>query len=350
MKKSSLRAIIFVLAAASVLVVAGCSMDGGFAPSSGSSGFDAAALAFADGDGQVGQYTAILYAGQTIEAGAVTVTADDDDLIFTYSTIDGWELTEVHLALGTSYSDIPQNRQGNPMIGHFPYKESFSEGVTEVEIRVSLEDFGGEEALYGQRLYIAAHAVVQKELADGSIQKETGWGAGERMTSRGSWATFFSFVLVQADEDDGVVLGSETAFAYGGEYAIVFDDVEGFSSPRWGWTNGPLTAGSYTFAIYAGAGQSDITRGTLVGELLVDYDGSTAEITYSMFSGFFLAETHLHVGPEPLARNNGEYTVAPGQYSYKNEGLDNAGSDSYVVSGLNGEIYVVAHAVVLGQY
>ena len=59
---------------------------------------------------------------------------------------------------------------------------------------------------------------------------------------------------------------------------------------------------------------------------------------------FTMDETHLYVGSEPLPRKNGEYTVAPGQYGNIHT-LSGASSDSFTVSGLSGNIYVVAHAV-----
>jgi hypothetical protein len=92
-----------------------------------------------------------------------------------------------------------------------------------------------------------------------------------------------------------------------------------------------------------------LSKGTLVGVLTVNYNGSTASVSFNMASGFTMDESHLYVGSEPLARNNGEYTVAPGQYPYIHD-LTNATSDTYTISGLTGEIYVVAHAVVCGNY
>ena len=63
---------------------------------------------------------------------------------------------------------------------------------------------------------------------------------------------------------------------------------------------------------------------------------------------YTLTETHLYVGSEPLARNKqGEPTVAPGQFPYTNPEL-NAASSTYTVSGLSGNIYVVAHATLAG--
>jgi hypothetical protein len=48
-----------------------------------------------------------------------------------------------------------------------------------------------------------------------------------------------------------------------------------------------------------------------------------------------LAETHVYVGNDILPQDNkGGYTVAPGQYQ--------------MVTGLSGDIYVVAHASVYG--
>jgi hypothetical protein len=49
-----------------------------------------------------------------------------------------------------------------------------------------------------------------------------------------------------------------------------------------------------------------------------------------------------------LPTNNGAYTVAPGQYSTIHGDLDDVTSNSYTITGLSGEIYVVAHATVYG--
>ncbi len=136
-----------------------------------------------------------------------------------------------------------------------------------------------------------------------------------------------------------------TAYAYYDEEedATCFTEY-GFKS--WGWTNGPLSAGEYTFDFYAGAGGCDISKGTVVGTVTVDYDGSTAIVTYDMDDGYTMDVTHLYVGNEPLpTKNNGDFTVAPGQYPYTHV-LQDATTDSYEIEGLSGDIYVIAHAVV----
>ena len=84
----------------------------------------------------------------------------------------------------------------------------------------------------------------------------------------------------------------ETAYAYGGSLAASFTEVIEKKSP-WGWSNGPLLAGSDTWGIYAGAGGGQPADGTLVGWLAIIYDGSTVTVTYDMDAGYTMDATHL---------------------------------------------------------
>jgi hypothetical protein len=60
-----------------------------------------------------------------------------------------------------------------------------------------------------------------------------------------------------------------------------------------------------------------------------------------------MTATHLYVGSNRLPRDRrGRETVAPGQYPYGHDTLNNVTTDSYTVTGLSGDIYVIAHAVV----
>ena len=124
---------------------------------------------------------------------------------------------------------------------------------------------------------------------------------------------------------------TETAFAFGDELALCFLDIDEDNDGngdfnRWGWTNGAITAGLpgfWEWEIYAGAGQCDLSKGTLVGTLSVLYSTSGHfEATYSMDTGFGLEETHLYVGIEILQQDgSGDFTVAPGQYDNIHEEL-----------------------------
>lgn len=128
---------------------------------------------------------------------------------------------------------------------------------------------------------------------------------------------------------------SETAYAYGGDSAKCFSE---YGFKRWGWTNGEYAEGDYTLDLYAGAGQCDITKGTLVGNVTVNYHGGVATVKYNVNAPYTLGETHLYVGNNPLYPK----AVAPGQSPFT------GGGANYQVTGLSGSIYVIAHAEVGG--
>lgn len=302
-----------------------------------------------------------LYAGQTIDAGTVSITVTGDNLVVTFTTRDGWSLDETHLWIGTSLTDMPQTRKGTPKIGNFPYHSGSLNGATSYSETIALSALNFACPQDDTTYYVAAHAVVSKTDSSGAVQTETGWADGVSFVDKGMWGTYFSIVLTChcGGDQPPVVLGScETAFAYSGgtnaadedittSFLDIDEDQDGNGDfNRWGWTNGPVGPGSYSWDIYAGAGQSDISKGTLVGVLNLYYDGFTATVDYLMFGPYLLDETHLYVGNDILPRDvNGLYTVAPGQYPTIHGSLGGVSSDSYVISGLSGEIYVVAHGV-----
>jgi len=287
-----------------------------------------------------------LMAGQTIPVGEVCSEIEDGNLKVTYSVVPDWQISETHLWVGTTLSSLPVNRSGNPQIGLFPYKSGPLEGATSYVSYVPLSLFGltgEEEVCEPLDLFAVAHAAVFRVLPDGSIQGETAFGEGPRLVQKGSWAMYYGQTLTCNPNEEPEPMVCETAFAKGESSACFLDSPYEFS--RWGWTNGPLGPGSYELEIYAGAGRCDLSKGELVGTLFVEYDGATAVVRFETLPGFVFEETHLYVGNEPLARDvNGNYTVAPGQYPYIHD-LTRAVEDEFVVSGLSGEIYVVAHSV-----
>lgn len=122
----------------------------------------------------------------------------------------------------------------------------------------------------------------------------------------------------------------ETAYAQG-DSAICF--IPTFSN--WGWTN-PIAFGTYSWSLWAGAGQCDTSKGTLVGTVSVIYSGGYVTVDYNVDSPYLLKETHEYAGetmfPKVKVGKNFVYTVAPGKYS-------NSGPFS-------GPVFVIAHAVV----
>jgi len=130
----------------------------------------------------------MLVAGQTIDAGTVTVSNDDTYIYVTYTTTNGWVLTQTHLYVGDC-ALIPVNNPGNPIPGQFPYASAHNSVTTytyQIPIsRIPMEECG----------CIAAHAVVKKyNSANQVVDSQTGWGNGVRINlSGGNWGMKFDF-------------------------------------------------------------------------------------------------------------------------------------------------------------
>lgn len=134
----------------------------------------------------------------------------------------------------------------------------------------------------------------------------------------------------------------ETAYAKGtGDGTVCFiDDAildEDTRANRWGWRIGPLSEGTYTYNVYAAAGQCDIDKGYLVGTVEINYSGGTVTAVYDLIDGYTITEEHLYAGSAPYPTNKkGSYTLAPGQMK--------------VGKNLSGPIYVIAHSVICGEF
>lgn len=297
-----------------------------------------------------------LFAGQTTDAGDVCLAIAGENLVVTYTTREGWQLTGASLWVGAELRTMPSTNTGNPKIGQFPYQSgTLATGTVSHSFQIPLSTWGLSANMTlcnRQSLLLAAHADLRYPNTDGSFRTETGWGDGQRLVTRGSWAMYFGAALTCIPNIPVSPTSRETAFAFGGGNATCFLQLPLLTTNRWGWTNGPLVAATtaYSFDIYAAAGRCDLTKGTKVGTLRVLYNGSTATVTYQMSTGFTLDETHLYVGNDLLPKNGlGEWTVAPGQYPFIHN-LTLASTDTYTVNGLSGSIYIVAHAVVSGAF
>ena len=127
-----------------------------------------------------------LFAGQTINAGNITVTNDANFIYVTYNTANGYVLTQTHLYVGDC-ALIPVNRPGNPIPGQFPYITTHS-NVTSYTYQIPIT------AIPGSCGCIAAHAVVVKLDAAGQvIDQQTAWGNGTVINPDGQWGMKFSY-------------------------------------------------------------------------------------------------------------------------------------------------------------
>ena len=132
-----------------------------------------------------------LLAGQTINVGQVCTAIDGDSLVITYATTpgNGWSFSAYHLWVGTKTTDIPQNKQGQPVPGQFPYKKDpLAANTTSITVHVPLSILGFDAAhVCGASAIIVSHAVVSK-----GKQTETAYGAGNLIVQKGNWATYQS--------------------------------------------------------------------------------------------------------------------------------------------------------------
>ncbi|MEM2094020.1 MAG: hypothetical protein QXI32_01830 [Candidatus Bathyarchaeia archaeon] len=133
------------------------------------------------------------------------------------------------------------------------------------------------------------------------------------------------------EEEKEIKYYYETAYAYSTNATSFIPTFR-----NWGWTIQLGKEGTYTFDVYAGAGQCDITKGMLVGTVEVTYSGGTVTVNFDLGSNdvadFTLEEFHVYAGYKLFPTFKGKPTVAPGQYT--------------VGTGLSGPIYVIVHAVV----
>lgn len=82
------------------------------------------------------------------------------------------------------------------------------------------------------------------------------------------------------------------------------------------------------------AGQHEI-----IGNVTVVQNGSELIVTYQTTEpGWCLTTTQLYVGEEPPQRHS------PGRFPYKHENLDCVTSDTFIISGIDSDVYIAAHA------
>lgn len=145
--------------------------------------------------------------------------------------------------------------------------------------------------------------------------------------------------------------GEETCYGFNGEdSALALNDIDAIKGNRWGWSNEVLleevgTTGSMD--LWAGAGQNDLSKGTLVGSVDYSYspDTNTLTVTYNTVEENLLKEVHLYVGSVQVD------TVANGEYPYTRDadGIGEA-SISFDIGGLDpGTYYIVAHGVAVAD-
>jgi hypothetical protein len=182
-------------------------------------------------------------------------------------------------------------------------------------------------------------------------------------------------ICILATDDDIQTIGvpcDETAFAYGGAEGPDFDEPANdppahcfpeqgdLTENRWGWTNGGYGPGTHFLDLYSGAGQCVLSKGSLVGEVEVNIvrNGRDRHVTvifraadghaFNFLEDDDRFEVHLYVGFDKYPPSG---NVAPGQYPNNNDFVEASETEVTFEVELegNGDIFVIAHAIMAGE-
>lgn len=295
-----------------------------------------------------------LTAGQTITVGTVSVCNDATNLYITYNlTYPGATFGTLHVWAGSDLANMPATSGGTPIPGKFCKSGGGAcydaTGLTTYTFIIPLAKLSIPDItkVCGATLYVVAHAEVNM-----GTTTETAFG-GNTAGSGPRWWFYGAYKLDCTLGGPPSGSGTKTAFAKcASAYVFTTDpksNPEGLPSlrltkNRWGWAASLPGPGTYTCALWAGAGLNNTANGTNVGTVTINWNGATVTVTYSLASGYLLKELHLYAGDaKPI-------TLAPGQYGYL-DGFD-PGVSTYTFTvpltdsdGTPG-VWIIAHAVV----
>lgn len=303
-----------------------------------------------------GSQTFTLWAGQTINAGTVTVSNDATNLYVTVVSNGGYTGTEnIKMWLGTDLTLVNGGGASRPNAGHFPYKVTVPQGETTYTFTVPLYTipFYNVNECGVQSIYVFVHADVLAINDDGSISSETAWSGNITGPGKAWWyySTYIPACCETTPPTGGDKLG--TAFAKGG-YVFTTDKKSNpeklpslnLTKNRWGWAINLTQAGTYTFDLWVGAGLNDLSKGLLVGDVVISFNGTQAVITYNLDYGYSIEEAHVFAGDfRPT-------TLAPGQYGNTFYFNPFATTHSFTVdvTDTNSDgVWFIAHAVAYGS-
>jgi hypothetical protein len=126
-----------------------------------------------------------IWAGQTTIVGNYEIWIDGNNVKIMFWIDSGWCLDDNHIVVTTNMDDYT-NKKGNPKIGKFPFKATWSstDGAYVITVDRTADPVNWES---GDDLWIAIHVVVS-DCCGGS--SETGWGEGEEEWGS-SWGWYF---------------------------------------------------------------------------------------------------------------------------------------------------------------
>lgn len=129
-------------------------------------------------------------------------------------------------------------------------------------------------------------------------------------------------------------------------------DLDGTEGPDFpndrGWTNGPIPLDNFTshYELLIRISDCGGSGAVKVGDMaVVAKSDGTGEVVINMTGGYTLNETRLYFGSEKLPKDgSNNFTTDPAFYTYSHVNLNGASGDTYSVTGLTGNIYVIGYA------
>jgi hypothetical protein len=221
------------------------------------------------------------------------------------------------------------------MIGNFPFRNLGSSGSRAVTYRIPLPDIFPDQK---DCVIIAARAE-----ASSSSDQVTAWGDGKIFEGGSSGATFFSFCIDPCNERN-----LQNAFVYEKKLSTCFLDLNfkgnKFQINRPGYTT--LLKSESKFRLYTNVISCDEKYLEPVGTVIVKQGSGSTYISYELDPGWYLRETNVYLGPDPLPGNKiGDEN--PDNYPYRFEFEKPVEKHSFKVNTTNVKVnYMIAHAVV----
>jgi len=280
----------------------------------------------------------------TTSYGTVTVSNDADNLYVAYDLIDGWEINYtgpayrigINLFVGTqaqleaihALNVFGVNNSVHIIEDLLPYEYMPTvPGVTEYTFIIPRSAISVDCPLIVTSIDI-------RNSSTGEVK-----GDLSAMANTKCYAYYFQYCMQSCG-------GNETAYAKADD-GTCFLTLAGVNSNNWGWSNMVSAPGTYYWPIWAGAGQCNTGNGTEVGKLKVVYASGQVTVTYNLYGGFHLDETHLWVGKTYLPVNKkGNYITAPGQFGNTQSGLNGVSTYTYSPITISTPFYIAAHSVV----
>jgi hypothetical protein len=132
--------------------------------------------------------------------------------------------------------------------------------------------------------------------------------------------------------------GCGTAYGYVPGESTPFTSLPAVNSNHWGWVlQGPLPIAG---PLYMGAGQNDLSKGTIVGSFAIAHVGSNLVITYTTNAPYVITEDHFYYSATLPNK------VAPGQFGHSHSFTGVVRTDTFTVPFISGNPYYIVHAAI----